>query len=170
VIRDGQSMRFQYAGRLRANDYVYLFTHQRYPRLLDRLFASPAVLDGDDADFFGAFTIEATGAAADLQAAYGPNLRPGEEAMTVGEMMASRLGGRAEFADRVPMGPVDLIVRDLDEDGHVATVGISLDPEPREPNIPAFHNLREIAEKISAAWARRGLEKPAETRDRAEVE
>ncbi|MBP0438187.1 potassium/proton antiporter [Tianweitania sediminis] len=155
VIRDGQSMRYQYAGRLRANDYVYLFTHHRYPRLLDRLFASPAVLDGDDAEFFGAFTIDAKRPAIELQAAYGPQLHPGEEDMTVAELMTARLGGRAEYADRVPMGPVDLIVRDIDDDGIIQTVGISLEPESRAPNIPAFFNLREIADKVRESWRNR---------------
>jgi glutaminyl-tRNA synthetase len=46
-VRDGQSMRYQYAGRLRAGDYVYLFISSRYPRLLDRLFASPEPGGGD---------------------------------------------------------------------------------------------------------------------------
>jgi len=155
VIRDGQSMRFQYAGRLRANDYVYLFIHQRYPRLLDRLFASPAILEGDDAEFFGAFAVDGSRPATELQAAYGPTLSDAEQAMTVSELMTSRLGGRAEYADRVPMGPVDLIVRDLDEDGRIQTVGISLEPETRSPNIPAFFNLREIKASISEIWKKR---------------
>lgn len=155
VIRDGQSMRFQYAGRLRANDYVYLFTHQRYPRLLDRLFASPARLEGDDAEFFGAFTVEGDRPASDLQSAYGPQLNAAEQKLTIGAMMLARLGGHAEYADRVPMGPVDLIVRDLDDDGNITSVGISLDPEPRSPNIPAFFNMREITEKVSDALKKR---------------
>ncbi|HEV7415312.1 MAG TPA: potassium/proton antiporter, partial [Tianweitania sediminis] len=65
------------------------------------------------------------------------------------------LGGRAEYADRVPMGPVDLIVRDIDDDGIIQTVGISLEPESRAPNIPAFFNLREIADKVRESWRNR---------------
>jgi cell volume regulation protein A len=55
VVRDGRSMTYQYAGRLEAEDHVYIFVSDRYPRLLDRLFASRAELDPEDADFFGAF-------------------------------------------------------------------------------------------------------------------
>ena len=43
VIRDGRSMQFQDAGRLRAGDHVYIFVSDRYPRLLDRLFAAAPV-------------------------------------------------------------------------------------------------------------------------------
>ncbi|MFN3766710.1 MAG: potassium/proton antiporter [Aliihoeflea sp.] len=144
VIRDGHSMRYQYAGRLRAGDYVYLFISSRYPRLLDRLFASPAPVDVDDAEFFGAFSIDPKRPARDLEAAYGPALREGEEEMSIGELMMARLGGRAEYADRVSLGPVELIVRDTDQDGDIITVGVSLEPEQREPQIPAFLSLREM--------------------------
>ncbi|MBL0933184.1 MAG: potassium/proton antiporter [Rhizobiaceae bacterium] len=144
VIRDGHSMRYQYAGRLRAGDYVYLFISSRYPRLLDRLFASPAPVDVDDAEFFGAFAIDPKRPARDLEAAYGPSLREGEEELSIGDLMMVRLGGRAEYADRVSLGPVELIVRDTDQDGDIITVGVSFEPEQREPQIPAFLSLREM--------------------------
>jgi cell volume regulation protein A len=144
VIRDGQSMRYQYAGRLRANDYVYLFISQRYPRLLDRLFASQAPVAEDDAEFFGAFAIDPSRPARELQAAYGPELAPEEQDETIAELMTARLGGRAEIADRVAFGPVELIVRDVSENGKIISVGIALAPEAPKPQIPLFPNLREI--------------------------
>ncbi len=55
IVRDGHSMRQPYAGGLREGDLVYLFVPPQYLRLLDRLFASPAVLGSDDADFYGNF-------------------------------------------------------------------------------------------------------------------
>jgi cell volume regulation protein A len=148
VIRDGQSMRYQFAGRLRAGDYVYLFISQRYPRLLDRLFASPAPVAEDDADFFGAFAIDPTRPAGELHEAYGPELLADEQDKTIGELMKARLGGRAEYADRVAFGPVELIVRDVDEEGEVTSVGISLTPEPQKPQIPLFLNWREIRDAL----------------------
>ena len=47
-----------HAGRLVAGDHVYIFVPDRYPRLLDRLFASRAEVDPEDADFFGAFAVD----------------------------------------------------------------------------------------------------------------
>jgi cell volume regulation protein A len=171
VIRDGQSMAYQFAGRLRAGDYVYLFISQRYPRLLDRLFASPAPVAEDDAEFFGAFAIDPTRPASELHEAYGPELASDEQDKTIGELMKARLGGRAEYADRVAFGPVELIVRDVDEEGEVVSVGISLTPEPQKPQIPLFLNLRDIraflrdwlrTRAARKATATRGTPKPAE--------
>ena len=58
VVRNGRSKRFQDMGRLMAGDHVYIFVPDRYPRLLDRLFASRAEVDPEDADFFGAFAVD----------------------------------------------------------------------------------------------------------------
>jgi potassium/hydrogen antiporter len=154
VVRDGQSMRYQYAGRLRAGDYVYLFISPRYPPLLDRLFASPAPVDGDDAEFFGAFAIDPSRPARDLQMAYGPELSDHEAELTIAELMAARLGGRAEYGDRVAIGPVELIVRDVDAEGTVRSVGVSLDPEPAGAQIPAFLSLREMVQMVRGWIAR----------------
>lgn len=162
VVRDGQSMRFQYAGRLRANDYVYLFISPRYPRLLDRLFASPAPVAGDDAEFFGAFAIDPSRPASELAAAYGPALRDGEEDMTIAQLMANRLGGRAEFADRVTFGPIELIVRDTDDDGAISSVGVSLEPETSQPQIPVFLSASEML-RFATRWMRRKPVEPQPT-------
>jgi cell volume regulation protein A len=50
-------MCYQYAGKLRPCDQLYLFAPPRFLRLLDRFFASPAPLESSDTDFFGAFTV-----------------------------------------------------------------------------------------------------------------
>ncbi len=150
VIRDGKSMRYQYAGRLMPGDYVYLFISPRYPRLLDRLFASPAPVGPDDAEFFGEFSVDPAKPARFLNQAYGVGLDEDEEQLTISDLMIGRLGGRAEYGDRVPLGPVELIVRDTAPDGAVAAAGLSLEPEA-PPEIPLFLNRRQIA----AAWRRR---------------
>lgn len=149
VIRDGRSMRYQYAGRLRENDQVYLFIAPGYSRLLDRLFASRVPVDEDDADFFGAFAISPSRPAKELDAAYGPGLlSTAEQAMTVGDLMTYRLGGKVDYADRVRLGSIILIVRDLDELEHVSSVGISLEPVEPATRLPIFINMREIAHRI----------------------
>ncbi|MGN7293945.1 potassium/proton antiporter [Rhizobium sp. SAFR-030] len=155
VIRDGRSMRYQYAGRLRENDQIYLFIAPGYSRLLDRLFASRAPVDEDDADFFGAFAISPSRPAKELDAAYGPGLLSvAEQGMTVGDLMTYRLGGRADYADRVRLGSIILIVRDLDEHEHILSVGISLEPVEPATRLPIFINMREIAHRVRDAIRR----------------
>ncbi len=149
VIRDGRSMRYQYAGRLQEGDQVYLFVTPNYIRLLDRLFASRAPVEQDDEEFFGAFAISPSRPAKELDAAYGPGLlSPAEQSMTIAELVAYRLGGVAEYADRVRFGSVVLIVRDLDEQQAIRSIGISLEPVEPATTLPIFINMREIAHRI----------------------
>ncbi|MBY4610348.1 potassium/proton antiporter [Rhizobium sp. 9T] len=149
VIRDGKSMRYQYAGRLRENDLVYLFIVPSYSRLLDRLFASRAPVDEDDAEFFGAFALSPARPAADLDAAYGPGLlNESEKGLTIAELMRQRLGGKADYADRVRLGSIILIVRDLDEHDHITSVGMSLEAVEPAITLPIFINLKDIIQRI----------------------
>ncbi|MCF6367743.1 potassium/proton antiporter [Rhizobium halophilum] len=149
VIRDGRSMRYQYAGRLQENDQVYLFVTPTYIRLLDRLFASRVPVEDDDEDFFGAFSVSPSRPARELDAAYGPGLLSStEQNMTIADLMTHRLGGRAEYADRVRFGSVVLIVRDLDEHDAIAAVGVSLEPVEPATALPVFINMREIAHRV----------------------
>lgn len=155
VIRDGKSMRYQYAGRLQAGDYVYLFISSRYPRLLDRLFASPLPVQSDDAEFFGEFTIDPHRPAKDLHAAYDIGLAKDEMDLSIDALLTRRLGGRAEFGDRVVLKNVEIIVRDVDDQGRITSAGLSLDPEGNRPNIPVFLSAREIATLLRQRVRRR---------------
>lgn len=168
VIRDGKSMRYQYAGRLRENDQIYLFIAPSYSKLLDRLFATEAPVDEDDSEFFGTFAISQNTQVQNLDDAYGPlSISDSERSKSVADMITQRLGGRADYADRVRLGPIVLIVRDIDEHGHIASVGVSLEPVEPATQLPIFLNIRELAhairdylrQKRAEARARRQREK-----------
>ena len=160
VIRDGKSMRYQYAGRLRENDQVYLFIAPGYSKLLDRLFASKAPVEEDDSEFFGTFAISPSTRVDDLDQAYGPlTISEAERAKTVAELIAQRLGGQADYADRTRLGTIVLIVRDLDETGHIASVGVSLEPVAPATNLPIFLNIRELAHAIRDYLRRKRAER-----------
>ncbi|MGV3548529.1 potassium/proton antiporter [Rhizobium sp.] len=149
LIRDGRSMRYQYAGRLKENDIAYLFVTPNFIPLLDRLFATRAELDPEDEEFFGTFAISPHRPARELDAAYGPGLLlESERLMNVGELMLSRLGGRADYADRIRLGPIILIVRDIDETNHISSIGISMEAVEPVRTLPIFLNIREIAERL----------------------
>ena len=150
VVRDGRSMKYQESGRLVAGDHVYIFVPDRYPRLLDRLFASRTEVSPDDADFFGAFAVDPNRSAGELEANYGPGLTEAEKKLTIGQLMQQRLGGHAEYADRMTLGTIELIVRDVDEDGKITSVGLSLEPAPAAASIPAFLSPVELIDRIRA--------------------
>lgn len=148
-------MKYQDTGRLVAGDHVYIFVSDRYPRLLDRLFASRTEVSPDDADFFGEFTVDPRGSAGELEINYGAALNEAERKLTIGQLLRQRLGGHAEYADRLPLGTIELIVRDVDEDGKITSVGLSLEPAPAVTNIPAFLSPAELIDRIRALFRRR---------------
>jgi cell volume regulation protein A len=151
IIRDGRSMRYQYAGRLKENDIVYLFVTPAFIPLLDKLFADKAELDPEDEQFFGTFSISPGRPARELDAAYGPGLLTEiEKSMTVGELMMARLGGRAEYADRVRFGSIILIVRDIDEHNHISSIGISMESVEPGGKLPIFLNFRDLWARLKA--------------------
>lgn len=150
VVRDDRSMAYQYAGRLQAGDHVYIFVPDRYPRLLDRLFASPAEVDPEDAEFFGAFAVDPERPAADLEAAYALGLDANEQALNIADFVRKRLGGRAEFGDRVPLRDIELIVREVDEEGRITGIGLSVDPPAQPAQVPVYIS---VGEALSRSWA-----------------
>lgn len=169
VVRDGRSMRFQDMGRLAAGDNVYIFVPDRYPRLLDKLFASKAVVDPDDAEFFGAFAVDPARPAAELEAAYGIGLGDNERKLTVAGLLIERLGGHAEYADRVPIGPIELIVRDVDDKGHITGVGLSFEPTAPVARVPVFLSAGEIVDRMKALVHSRRRKQPAPAATEAEA-
>ncbi len=144
VVRDGRSMNAQYAGRLQEDDYVYIFMPKRYPALLDRLFTSRTALSPDDAEFFGTFAIEPDHPARELAASYSLGLEEADLDKTVAGLILERLGGHAEYGDRVPMGEVELIVRDTDEEGHITQIGLALELSAAPPSVPMYLRLGEL--------------------------
>ena len=158
VIRDGKSMRYQYAGRLLENDLVYLFIAPGFSRLLDRLFASKVAVGENDNEFFGTFTIDPNRTGEELDRAYGPGLiSDADKSKTIAELMEQRLGGRPDYADRVKIGRIVLIVRQTDDKGDIKTVGISLEPVAPATRLPLFLNFREMIHAIrDYARKRRG--------------
>jgi len=153
VVRGGQSMRPQYAGRLEAGDLVYLFASPRNIRLLDRLFASPALLEDDDKDFFGEFIIDTTQPIGQLAQAYGVAV-PADRQVPIGAYMLQRLGGHAEVGDRVAMGFLELIVREIDEGGAVTAAGLALAPDEASPVAwPVLGGVVDFVAVLQGRWA-----------------
>jgi cell volume regulation protein A len=163
VVRDGQSMRFQYAGRLQEGDYVYMFIPPRYARLLDRLFASPAKVEEDDADFYGRFPVEAKQTLATLRDAHGVAVPARYLHREIGAFMLSRLGGSAEIGDRVQCGDAELVVREVDAQGRITAVGLALGEDVQKWQLPLFLSGREmisLARKLLRRLTRRSRARP----------
>jgi cell volume regulation protein A len=155
VVRKGQSMRPQIAGHIQADDRLYLFTAPRNIRLLDRLFASRTPVEEDDKDFFGEFVIDTGHKIGELAQAYGVT-PPGDPETLIGIYLLDRLGGQAEVGDRVPIGFLELIVRDTDENGMVTAAGVSLAPEaaPAQTSWPVLGGFIDFSQMVRARMDR----------------
>jgi len=145
IVRDGRSMRLHEAGRPRPGDYVYIFVPPNFIRLLDRLFASPAILKDADSEYFGAFTLDPSRAIGEVARSYGFEIPAEAAEQTLADFLPRRLGGALGRGDRLVLGPVELIVREVDEEHQVTGVGLGLEPSvASRSDPPLFHNLAEI--------------------------
>lgn len=125
IVRDGHSLRPHQAGEFRPGDLVYLFCAARHIKLLDRIYAGSDA--GDEREFLGDFSLAPDTVIDTLAQRYGLPVPPDLAAQTLRETFALRLRGQPELGDRVPLGPYELIVRDLDADGAILEVGLLLD-------------------------------------------
>ncbi|WP_176085252.1 potassium/proton antiporter [Martelella sp. HB161492] len=160
VIRDGQSTRFFYAGELKAGDYLYLFIEPGRSPLLDRLFSVPKPLAPEsDPEMFGSDTVLPTRPMSELEA-LGSRIKiaEAERSLTVAAFMNHRLGARPAIADRVEIGPLSLIVREINAEGEISAIGIWLETEA-PPGLPIFMNFREIMRLLTRRHARTRLGK-----------
>lgn len=156
IVRDGRSMRIHDAGRLEAGDYVYIFVPPNFIALLDRLFASPAEIGDADSDYFGAFTLDPGRAIGEVARSYGFSVEEEAAGLSVADYLRRRLGGALGRGDRLPLPPVELIVREVDEEHRVVAVGLGLEPaEDPAARIPFFQSYREIAAALRRRTARR---------------
>jgi len=128
IIRDGASLRLHDIGRLQPGDHIYIFAVPRFVPLLDKLFASTAPAQDDDPTLFGQFRLDPTQPITRLADIYGVRTKAPPD-MSIAEYMEDQLSGPPEPGDRVDLGRMDLIVRDIDDSGRIKQVGLYLGPE-----------------------------------------
>lgn len=160
TVREGKSMQSHESGRLKVGDYVYIFTTPRYINLLDRLFAQPVMLTRKDRRYFGDLAVDPDKPVSDLAAYYGVALRSGEESLTVAELIAKRLGSTVVRGDRILLGPIELVVRETDDDGAATSVGLALEPSVASTfELPILQKCQHLVNVARMWWvARRGGE------------
>jgi potassium/hydrogen antiporter len=109
-----------------AGDYVYLLAPPGRVYRLDWLFAPPDEAREAERELFGEFSFTAKVKLGDIAAFYSLPIRPRDASLTLGEHFARHYEHTIEVGDRVRLGPVTLVARELDEDG-VAKVGLKME-------------------------------------------
>ena len=125
VLRDGKLIALDAETLLREGDSVWLIAPEAMAERLAKAFK--AGRDDElavNAAFFGEFTVAADCLAGDLAMAYGLQLEPGEEGISLRLLITRRLGRHPVEGDRVRIGAFELTVRHTDERGDVDQVGL----------------------------------------------
>lgn len=129
VIREGRVVPLHRARPYQPGDVVYLFTPPTELPLIDRLFAGTRPLAQDDREFYGEFVLSPDATVEQIAEMYGLPLALANAGLTLRDLLRNEFGGSCEPGDRVRMGGVELIVRDM-EDGKILSVGLALEPTP----------------------------------------
>lgn len=125
VVRGGESLRPHQAGELHAGDLVYLFCAERNLKLLDNIYAGKDVLN--DRELRGDFSLMPGATINSVADRYGIAVPADLHNCTLEQAFQRRLRGRVELGDRLPLGPYELIVRDISRDGDIVEVGLLID-------------------------------------------
>jgi cell volume regulation protein A len=113
-------------GALQGGDYAYLLAPPGRVYRLDWLFAPPEEAREAEREMFGEFSFDADVRLADVAEFYAVPVRAKDAPLTLAEHFARRYEHTVEVGDRVRLGPVSLVARELDDEG-VRKVGLKLE-------------------------------------------
>ena len=129
VVRGNRAYSAHDAKQLRPGDHAYLFASPRQAEVLDKIYAAP--VEPDDPDVFGDFAMVAETTLAELGHHYGAEAEDVAAETSVGALLMKEFHDQPAVGDRMSLGPVEIVIRALKDDGSVAEVGIILEQPPR---------------------------------------
>ncbi len=144
---------------LQPGDHVYLFAPPHQLPLIDKLFGGSRALDQDDREFYGDLVLSPDATVEQVAEMYGLPLSLANAKLTLADLLLHEFGGSCELGDRVRMGDVELIVRDMDDHG-ITSVGLALEPTTvTKPRVPLFRHPAEWAGLLRGWWTRQTFER-----------
>jgi cell volume regulation protein A len=126
IVRGGEILMPEAGSALAANDHAYMLAPPGRVYRLDWLFAPPDEAREAEREMFGEFSFDADVRLGDVAEFYALPIRPKDAPLTLAEHFARRFEHTIEVGDRVRLGPVTLVARELSDDG-VAKVGLKLE-------------------------------------------
>lgn len=146
VIRDGTVMDRGKLERLETGDYLLVLAPPEQLFSLDRLFALPdkgrrSTAPGDEV--FGEFVIPGDTLIGAVVAMYGIEVDAKFHQEPVGAFIRHRLRHGAVVGDRIRVGPVEFVVREI-KGNRIVSVGLELEPE-EHPVIRRFRKLLRLS-------------------------
>lgn len=126
VIRGTQVMNLATLGPLRAGDYVYVLAVPEHVESLNRLFGvahGPARLE--EHRFFGDFVLNGDARVADIETVYALGFQDHDPDETLSAFLKRKFRGTPVVGDRLRMGGVELVVREVEKD-LITRIGLKL--------------------------------------------
>jgi cell volume regulation protein A len=115
-------------------------------------------LDPADREFYGDLVLSPTITVEQLAEMYGLPMAVANASRTLREKFHQEFPNGFELGDRLRMGGVELIVRDLDEEGEIAAIGLALEPSAAsQPRVALFLRPRQLAKAIGNWWGRQSF-------------
>jgi cell volume regulation protein A len=150
---------------LQAYDQVYLFTSPARLPLLDKLFEPSPEISEDDREFFGDLVLRPETKLSTLAETYGLPFAVERADMTLAELFRKEFN-HPELGDRLRIGGVELVVREMNDDLEVTSVGLALEPTGlARPQLPLFQGPSDISNAVRSLiqrlqfWRRIGKQK-----------
>jgi NhaP-type Na+/H+ and K+/H+ antiporters with a unique C-terminal domain len=134
IVRGGRVLRSDEWDRLSESDYLSLLVRRDELAELDRQFRNTPRLEPSRLrTYFGDFQIDPAAHMAALAASYGAELPADSGDLPVAAFIEQHLP-RPVVGDRLRLGPIELVIRDM-EAGHVTALGLRF-PEPDDAEVP----------------------------------
>lgn len=131
VLRDGDDAPGRVlapaaAGELAAGDLLYVLAPEEAAAEVGAILAAPpAPTHLRERVFYGDFVLHGDARLGDVAGLYGLNVPAGAEERTLADFMAGALRGKPVVGDRVPIGGMELVVREV-AGNRIARVGLRL--------------------------------------------
>ena len=137
---------------MQPGDHVYLFTPQHRLPLIDKLYGGSRALDQNDREFYGDLVLSPDATVEQIAEMYGLPLSLPNARLTLRDLLRNEFGGSCELGDRVRMGGVELIVRDM-EDDTITSVGMALEPaRVTSRRRPLYQRIADVGGRLRGWW------------------
>jgi cell volume regulation protein A len=148
IVRGDSVLTIQNVRNLQAYDQVYLFTSPARLPLIDRLFEPSPEVSEDDRGFFGDLVLRPETKLGTLAETYGLPLAVERADMTLADLFREEFT-HPELGDRLRIGPVELVIRNIGKNNEVTSVGLALEPTGlARPRLPLFQRPSDIGKAV----------------------
>jgi potassium/hydrogen antiporter len=148
IVRGEAVLSIHNVRQLQVNDQVYLFTSPSRLPLLDRLFEPSPEVSEDDRGFYGDLVLRPETKLGTLAEVYGLPLAVERADTTLAELFAKEFA-HPEVGDRLRVGSIELVARDIGENHEVKSVGLALEPTGlARPRLPLFQRPSDILKAV----------------------